>query len=323
MSKLPQLAAYGVTADDIQNGDWSDNGVQTLKNLPRTIDQMISQSNTDRQFQAGRSDHADTLKQQDRTYNLQAGTAAETRRHNRAVEGAMTGPVDPTALAADPVIGSHVKNILSGNETMAQVPAALRNKVSVALQGADSGSYSPLAGSRLTLASSRITAPFTDMAAYKLTADGLPYLQRIDAASKHPGSVSDQDLLDSLTKLNTGGNAVTDAQVKLITDGKSFSDVIGTWGNKVQNGGVLSDNQRKQIRQIANDIFANYRKGYQPVYEQAAKQLKAAGIPEQFWTIPDLNKLNAGQADILADKPAPAAKPGNGPKKTIKFSELP
>jgi hypothetical protein len=73
---------------------------------------------------------------------------------------------------------------------------------------------------------------------------------------------------------------------------------------------VLSENQRKQVKEIANDIFKNYRKGYQPVYEQAASQLKAAGIPEPFWTIPDLNKLNAGQADILAEKPAaPAAAP--------------
>ncbi len=315
MSKLPLLAQYGVTADDIQRGDWSDNGVQTLKNLPRTTAEMIAQSNTDRTAQLAADKFGYEKTNDAREFKLKQGTAAETRRHNQAVEGAMTGPVDVEALAADPVIGSHVKNILSGNETMAQVPAALRNKVSIALQGAGSGSFSPLAGSRLTLASSRITAPFTNMAAYKLTADGLPYLQRIDAAFKHKGSVSDQDLLDSLTKLNTGGNAVTDAQVKLITDGKSFSDTIGTWSNKVQNGGVLSENQRKQIKEIANDIFKNYRKGYQPVYEQASKQLKAAGIPEQFWTIPDLNKLNAGQADILADKPAGGG--GNGKPPTV------
>ncbi len=312
---LPQLAQHGITQADLDNFNYSDQSLNGVIGQAQTVQGILAQKNADRTYEAGRSDHADTLKQQDRTYNLQRAEFGEKVKHNRAVEGAMSGPVDAATLDADPVIHSHVKNILSGNETMAQVPAAIRNKVSVALQGADSGSYSPLAGSRLTLASSRITAPFTNMAAYKLTADGLPYLQRIDAASKHPGSVSDQDLLDSLTKLNTGGNAVTDAQVKLITDGKSFSDSISTWGNKLQNGGVLSDNQRKQIRQIANDIFANYRKGYQPVYEQAASQLKAAGIPEQFWTIPDLNKLNAGQADILAEKPASA------PAKSGKFEE--
>jgi len=307
MTMAPDLAQHGITPDQIQNFDYSDQNLQATINNSQSVGDIIKQANTDRSFGLQQQTHADTVNYQNKSLGIQAASHAETARHDRAIEGAMTGPVDPIALANDPVVGSHVKNILSGNETMAQVPAAIRNKVSVALQRAGSGSYSPLAGARLTLASSRITAPYTNMASYKLTSDGLPYLQRIDAALKTPGSVSDQDLLDSLTKLNTGGNAVTDAQVKLITDGKSFSDTIGAWGNKLKNGGVLSDNQRQQIKAIANDIFANYRKGYQPVYEKAASQLKAAGIPEQYWTIPDLNKLNAGQADILADKPAAAA----------------
>jgi hypothetical protein len=130
------------------------------------------------------------------------------------------------------------------------------------------------------------------MSAYKLTADGKPYLERIDAALKNPGSVSDQDLLDSLTKLNTGGNAVTDAQVRLITDGKSYADVANTFANKFKNGGVLSPDQRQQIQAIASQIYDNYKMGYQPIYEKAAAQLQAAGIPKQFWTIPDLNAIN-------------------------------
>ncbi len=144
---------------------------------------------------------------------------------------------------------------------------------------------------------------------YELTANGLPYLQRIDAALKIPGSVSDQDLLDSLTKLNTAGNAVTDAQVKIITDGKSFSDWANTIANKFRTGGVLSADQRKQIRDISNSIYANYKKGYQPVYDQATSQLKAAGIPEAFWTIPDLNKLNAGVEAGRSSPASPAASP--------------
>ncbi len=147
----------------------------------------------------------------------------------------------------------------------------------------------------MTLAASRITQPFTNMSAYKLTADGKPYLERIDAAMKTPGSVSDQDLLDSLTKLNTGGNAVTDAQVSLITHGKSFADTAATFANKFKNGGVLSPDQRQQIHDIAYQIYENYKKGYQPIYDQAAKQLTQAGIPKQFWTIPDLNQLNGPQ----------------------------
>lgn len=159
--------------------------------------------------------------------------------------------------------------------------------------GASSDIYSPLSASRYTMASNRIVSNFVQLPQYQLTAGGLPYLQRIAAAIKTPGSISDQDLLDSLTKLNTAGNAVTDAQVKLITDGKSLSDAVGVWTNKLTTGGVLSDNQRQQIVKIAREIYKNYQKGYQPVYDQVTQQLKASGIPPQFWTLPDLNKLGS------------------------------
>jgi protein MpaA len=77
---------------------------------------------------------------------------------------------------------------------------------------------------------------------------------------KTPGSVSDQDLLDSLTKLNTAGNAITDAQVKLVTDGKSWADSVGTAFNKLQNGGVLSNNQRQQIQKWCEATRAEVKK---------------------------------------------------------------
>lgn len=204
--------------------------------------------------------------------------------------------------AGDAATISAWKNaVVTGNATMGQVPAGIRNAVALALAdpGLDSdgnpgsGNYSPLAASRETIASNRIVTNFTQLPQYQLTANGLPYLQRIDAAMQNPGSVSDQDLLDSLTKLNTAGNAISDAQVKLITDGRSYADSIGVAANKLGNGGVLSDNQRQQIQKIAKAIYANYQKGYQPVYDQVTAQLKAAGIPKQFWTIPDLNNLTA------------------------------
>ncbi len=222
---------------------------------------------------------------------LQQAQLAETRNYHKQLTG--NGLADDGT--PNPVVDAWVNNIKSGNANLNNVPMGLRSTVSTRLSNQPVQAYTPLAGQRFTLESSRITHPYTNMAAYKLTADGLPYLQRIDAAMKTPGSVSDQDMLDSLTKLNTGGNAVTDAQVKLITDGKSYSDWAGTIGNKFKNGGVLSDNQRQQIKEIANHIYENYKKGYQPVYEEAVGKLKAAGVPEAFWTIPDLNKLNAGQ----------------------------
>ena len=198
-------------------------------------------------------------------------------------------------IGANPIVDSHIANVLNGNETMAQVPANLRNEVSLGLTQQPTSSYSPLAASRFTTASSRITKQFTEMPAYSLTAGGQVYLDRINAARETPGSVSDQDLLDSLTKLNTGGNAVTDAQVKLVTDGKSFADAANVFANKLKNGGVLSDSQRTQLTSIANAIFKNYQKTYEPIYKQAAAQLTAAGIPKAFWTIPDLNTLSVNR----------------------------
>jgi len=191
------------------------------------------------------------------------------------------------------VIQSWVKNIQNGNATIAQVPAGLKNAVNQALANTDTTSYSPLAASRFTMAANRIVTNYIQLPQYQLTANGLPYLQRIAAAMETPGSISDQDLLDSLTKLNTAGNAISDAQVKLITDGQSFSDMVGAFSNKFKNGGVLSDSQRQQIQKIATAIYANYSKGYQPVYDQATSQLQAAGIPQAFWTIPNLNDLNS------------------------------
>lgn len=94
MSMLPELAPHGVTADTVQNGDWSDNGINTLTNMSRSVNEIIAQNNSDRTYQAGRSDHADTLKQQDRQYNLQAGNAAESHRHNLAMEAENGGGGD-------------------------------------------------------------------------------------------------------------------------------------------------------------------------------------------------------------------------------------
>lgn len=193
---------------------------------------------------------------------------------------------------SDPTVQAYSQGILSGNITsIASVPAQYRDAVALALTDADTAQYSPLASSRYTLAANRIESNFLKLPQYELTANGLPYLQRIDAAEKTPGSISDQDLLDSLTKLNTAGNAISDAQVKLVTDGQSFSDWANVLSNKFKNGGVLSNSQRQQIQSIAKSIYANYAKGYQPVYDQVASQLTAAGIPKAFWTIPDLNDL--------------------------------
>jgi LysM repeat protein len=152
---------------------------------------------------------------------------------------------------------------------------------------------SPLAARRWTMTANDIAKNFIALPQYQLTSQGLPYLQKINEAIKTPGSITDQELLDSITKLSTAGNAISDAQVKLITDGKSYKDSVSVAAQKFANGGVLSDAQRKDLQKVATDIFNAYKKGYQPVYDQVTKQFTDAKIPKQYWTIPDLNKLTA------------------------------
>lgn len=273
------------------------------------------------------------------------------------------GPGGTYVPGDDLITDSWITAVKNGNATMAQVPAAYKNKVAVGLnQGTstvivdpqtdarvkaiiaanpDSGkaggkgygsaadainaissgladkynaqlrahyldkqpvasafntdtTYSPLAGSRFALEATRISKPFTDLPAYQLVAGGVPYVSRIMAASQNPGSVSDQELLDAFTKLSTSGNAITDAQIKTVTGGKSYADTVNTFQNKFKNGGVLSDNQRKQIIDIAQKTLQAYQKDYQPIYNKVTQQLTASGVPKNFWTIPDLNTLAAG-----------------------------
>lgn len=155
------------------------------------------------------------------------------------------------------------------------------------------GNYSPLTGSRYALQATRIAKNFIDLPIYQATANGQVYLSRIAAASQNPGSVGDAELLDSIVKLNTSGNAVTQEQVQLITDYRSVADKLNVLKNKLGNGGALSDSQRKELVTIAQQTFKTYKAGYQPVYNQVTKQLTEAGIPKAFWTIPDLNSLAA------------------------------
>lgn len=252
----------------------------------------------------------------------QQQTLAETVRHNQATEAAATTKLSGGGVdTSDPIVQSWMQAVLGGNATMQQVPNSHRDSVALGLSQMPSSAYSPQAASRFSAAANRISSNYVKLPQYELTANGLPYLQRIDAALKTPGSVSDQDLLDSLTKLNTAGNAITDAQVRLITDGKSWADTANTFANKFRNGGVLSNNQREQIHSIANAIFDNYKKGYQPVYDQVTRQLKASGIPEPFWGVPDLNKLSeqaqATQLSPSGSFQGAAAPSGEAPEGTV------
>lgn len=201
--------------------------------------------------------------------------------------------VSQSSAPANPTVQAWIDAVTNGNSTMAQVPAQYKSDVVLGLDSNGVQSYSPLASSRFTTAATKIVSNYISLPQYQLTANGLPYVQRIQVALNNPGSVSDQDLLDSFTKLSTSGNAISDEQVRIITGGQSIADVASVYANKISNGGVLSDSQRQQIGSIADAEFAAYQKSYQPIYDQATSQLKSAGIPKAFWTIPDLNALSS------------------------------
>lgn len=270
----------------------------TLKNTPGALPASILALPADQQL-AAYIKMVNDAKTKDSGYTLGPNSTRYDANGKIVARGTQTGgsgtgngDIDPNTISQ--TSKDYAASFLAGNTTsMSQVPAKNRDEVAYLLNHQDQESFSPLAARRFTMAANAIVKPYMDLPQYSLTANGLPYLERIDAAIKVPGSVSDQDLLDSLTKLNTAGNAVTDAQVKLVTDGKSWSDSVGVWANHLGNGGVLSTNQREQIQKIAKNIYENYRKGYQPVYDKAVKQLTDSGIPKPFWVIPDLNELGA------------------------------
>jgi hypothetical protein len=209
-----------------------------------------------------------------------------------------------------PQVQNWAKNVLSGNATIQQVPVALRTAVSNSIANQPTNAYAPIAASRFSTAASRIRAPYMENSNYKLVANGAPFLARINAAMTDPGSVSDQELLDSLTKLNTGQGAVTDAQVKLITDGKSYSDWANTIVNRFKSGGVLSTAQRQQIQELAQRTFANYKKSYDPLYQELTGKLQASGIPEAFWGVPNIDHINAAMLAPSGGAAAPAPSSG-------------
>lgn len=168
------------------------------------------------------------------------------------------------------------------------------------------GDADPLTINRYALASNRITNVLQKNPAFKAVTSGGPYLDRIEAAIKHPGSVGDQEILDAFTQLNNGGGRVTEAQVHLITHNQSLSDWMGKVAQTLQRGGALSPQQRQEVHALAKEVYGNYQRTYKPMYEAAAKQLKAAGIPKQFWTIPDPEFLSRSASD---EPQAPDAPP--------------
>lgn len=218
-----------------------------------------------------------------------------------------------TVPTTDPAVANFAANVHTGLVQIRSIPMQYRRAVSDYLANEKDQTGSPTTTALYAGAAKKITDPYTSNPQYQLYANAQPFLQRMQAAAGMRSSIGDTDLIDSLVKLETGGNAITDAQVLTSINGQSVADRLNVLKNKaVAQGGILSDDQRKEAMTLGNQIYDNYKRGYTPLYEAAAKQLKASAIPEAFWTIPDLNQFGTG----LGSKPA-AQSGGWGTAKVI------
>lgn len=212
---------------------------------------------------------------------------AESKRKTNLLTGVgltEDGKVNPLA-AAD------VQNIKSGWMTLQNVPQNRRAAVEFLLSR-DATGWSPKAITQYTMGSKKITDSYIKHPTYQLFAGSAPMLARIDAAQKG-GAVSDQDLLDSITKLNTGGNAVTEAQISSILGGQTYRNKINATLSRIAGkGGILSPQDRVEIRDLAHEVFEKYKAGFRPLYNEVTGKLRGANIPETFWTIPNLESLS-------------------------------
>jgi hypothetical protein len=254
------------------------------------------------------------------TGNAAARTTAEMQAKKNAI--------DPN----DPAIQAYTDQIYAGSLDARNVPPeykthVVNNMEALAKQAQAEGkdqNIPPIATSRLTRAAGQIASGYTNTSQYKLAVDGLPYIERIKAAMQQPHSaISDAELLDSLTKLNTGGNAITDAQVNLVTGYRSYADMLGAFKNKViGGGGVLSDTMRGQIEKLADATYDNYQKGYQPLYDDLARKLTERHIPESLWPVPDFNKLATSVRSQLAPPKQGGQGPASAPPQAVQMLKM-
>jgi hypothetical protein len=158
-----------------------------------------------------------------------------------------------------------------------------------------------------------LVKPYAEMPITKLLANAHPFLGRIDVAARTKGSAADQELLDSAVKLATGGGQITEGQVNTILQGSSVMDRLNVYQKQLEQGGILSDDQKQQIKTLAHQVYEEYKRQYQPVNDAAVAQLKRAHIPLEFSGLPDLNAisdasdrssaLDEGRAAIAAGVP--------------------
>lgn len=110
-SQAGALAAHGVTPEQLQGADYSDNGLDLGISNVLSVKDQIAQSNSDRTFNAGRSDHTDTVANEKAnravTIRGQNMTDARSREANSGPKAweVLTDPKTNTQFRYNPVTG--------------------------------------------------------------------------------------------------------------------------------------------------------------------------------------------------------------------------
>lgn len=205
--------------------------------------------------------------------------------------------VDPgTNNVVAPGIGYYMQQADGSYVLKAALPSDIDqqyNQIKQTIAAAPAFSGSPRVTGQWTTATNKELSAFKDLGTYKVLSTVAPYMANIRAAQVNPGSISDLELLDSYVRLSKGGTGqVTGDQVDIALKGASIADSASVLEQKLQNGGVLSTNQRNQLVQLASNVYNENAADYKKIYVAATQGLQAQGIPVQFWSnLPDLNAL--------------------------------
>lgn len=165
-------------------------------------------------------------------------------------------------------------------------------------QPAGSLSNQRMTRNALTRQANAAITNYVNSPTYKNVSAAATYFVKLNAGLKNPGSIGDPEIIDSLVKINTGGQgAITEQQYAAYAKGQTWADMYQVQQGKiVKKGGTLSGQQRQDIQNLARDTISQYGQQYQTLYVQALKNMDNQGIPDAFWgNIPDWNQILQGQ----------------------------
>lgn len=221
---------------------------------------------------------------------------------NQLMDKQKAASVDPgTNNVVVPGIGYYLHQSDGSYVLQASLPSPTDtqyNQIKSTIAAAGPFSGSPRVTGQWTTATNKELSAFKGLGTYQVLSTVAPYMANIRAAQTNPGSISDLELLDSYVRLSKGGTGqVTGDQVDIALRGASIGDKASILEQKLQNGGVLSTNQRQQLITLASNVYNENSNDYKKLYVQATQGLQAQGIPVQFWrSLPDLNTLLAGNS---------------------------